>query len=71
MKAKVMLIILSLILLLVQSYVLDDLIQKLNGYEKKWVSGINTKFVDMTLLDTMSMMGTKLPIKPEDRLPER
>jgi hypothetical protein len=71
MKAKVILIILSVILLLAQTYVLDDLIQKLNGYEKKWVSGINTKFVDMNLLDTMSMMGTKLPIKPEDRLPER
>ena len=55
----------------VESYRLDELVQRLNGYEKKWVSGVNTKFIDMTLLDTMKLMGTKLPIKPEDRLPER
>ena len=51
------------------AYVLDDLIRRLDGYQKTWVSGLNTKFVNMTLEDTMKMMGTPLPIKPEDRLP--
>lgn len=31
------------------AYVMNDLVQKLNGYSKTWVSGINTKFVNMTL----------------------
>lgn len=65
----VILVILSVTL--VQAYVLDDLVRKLNGYEKKWVSGINSKFVNITLEDTMKMMGTPLPINPKDRLPER
>jgi hypothetical protein len=64
MSWKVLFLVIALSIVLSQSYRLDDLIQRLNGYEKKWVSGTNTKFIDMTLKQTMSMMGTKLPIKP-------
>lgn len=27
-----------------RAYVLDDLVRKLSGYDKKWTSGINSKF---------------------------
>ena len=68
---KVILLLSVAFMAVVETYVLNDLIQKLNGYDKKWVSGLNTKFINISLEDTMKMMGTPLPIKPEDRLPER
>lgn len=48
-KVTIIAIVVFAITLSVQAYVLDDLIRKLNGYDKKWVSGINTKFIDMSL----------------------
>lgn len=31
------------------SYFLGDLVSKLNGYSKSWKSGINSKFINMSL----------------------
>lgn len=66
MYAKTILaaIFVSVLLNSVEAYVLEDLVQKLSGYDKKWVSGINSKFVDMTLEETKKLMGTRLPINP-------
>lgn len=69
MKLLTIVTLVALLVATTQSYPLGDLIQRLNGYNKKWVSGLNTKFINMSLEDTMKMMGTPLPIKPEDRLP--
>lgn len=68
-KATIVTIIVLVVTFSAQAYVLDDLVKKLNGYDKRWVSGLNTKFINISLEDTMRMMGTKLPIAPEDRLP--
>lgn len=71
MKLLTSIVCILIVISLVECYPMGDLIMKLNGYDKKWVSGLNTKFIDMTLLDTMKIMGTPLPIKHEDRLPEK
>jgi hypothetical protein len=49
MKSIIALIIVLQIANIGNSYVLKDLILKLNGYDKKWESGMNSKFEDITL----------------------
>jgi hypothetical protein len=57
MKTTTLLILLFLLFHIGDSYLLKDLIDKLNGYEKSWISGINKRFEILTLEDTMKMMG--------------
>lgn len=64
-KKIILVVIVSVLLTSIEAYFLEDLVQRLSGYDKKWVSGINSKFVDMTLEDTMKLMGTPLPINPK------
>jgi hypothetical protein len=50
MRESILVVFLTALLVLsVSAYPLDDLIRKLNGYNKKWVSGLNSKFIDLSL----------------------
>lgn len=51
MKLNIILAVAITITLLIQanSYFLGDLVSKLNGYSKSWKSGINSKFINMSL----------------------
>lgn len=46
---KIFALIIALQITIGSSYILKDLVQKLNGYSKKWECGINSKFEDITL----------------------
>lgn len=51
------------------SYEMNDLVARLNGYDKKWKSGVNAKFSNLSYEETKKFMGTNLPIDPSDKLP--